>query len=246
MSLTKISIISLLVMSSLSAQLAYGAIALDRTRVIYNEGEKASSLGINNESKDKPYLAQAWLENGKEEKINSPFIITPPVQRLEADSRSQVKIQAISAVAQLPQDRESVYYLNIREIPPRSSDVNVLQIALQTRIKLFYRPKNIVTAQRIEEIPQADKITMTKSGNDYIVNNPSPYFLTVTKVEVNKQEIANLDPIMVAPFGNDKLSVGSSSLGTNPSIFYLNDFGGLAELKFNCQGQQCSVVSKQK
>ena len=244
MNLTKISMLSLLVMSSLSAQLAYGAIALDRTRVIYNDGEKASSLGITNESKDKPYLAQAWLENEKEEKINSPFIITPPVQRLEADSRSQVKIQAITAVGQLPQDRESVYYLNVREIPPRSSDVNVLQIALQTRIKLFYRPKSIVTTQRIEEIPQADKITMTKNGNNYIVNNPSPYFLTITKVEVNKKEISDLEPIMIAPFGKDKLSFGANNLGANPSIFYLNDFGGLAELKFNCRDTLCSVAQK--
>ncbi|WP_223346554.1 fimbria/pilus periplasmic chaperone, partial [Escherichia coli] len=38
-------------------------------------------------------------------------------------------------------DRESLFYYNVREIPPKSGKANTLQIALQTRIKLFWRPK---------------------------------------------------------------------------------------------------------
>ncbi|MGT9169473.1 fimbria/pilus periplasmic chaperone, partial [Escherichia coli] len=37
--------------------------------------------------------------------------------------------------------RESLFYYNVREIPPKSGKANTLQIALQTRIKLFWRPK---------------------------------------------------------------------------------------------------------
>jgi P pilus assembly chaperone PapD len=48
-----------------------------------------------------------------------------------------VKVQALPAAKSLPQDRETVYYFNLREIPPRSDKANTLQIALQTRIKLF-------------------------------------------------------------------------------------------------------------
>ncbi len=40
-------------------------------------------------------------------------------------------------------DRESLFWLNIQEIPPISSadDSNVLAVALNTQVKLIYRPK---------------------------------------------------------------------------------------------------------
>ncbi|MDP4360542.1 fimbria/pilus periplasmic chaperone, partial [Escherichia coli] len=90
------------------------------------------------------YLAQGWIENAQGEKITEPFTVLPPVQRVEPGAKSQVKIQALPSVASLPQDRESVYYFNLREIPPKSDKPNTLQLALQTRIKLFYRPKAII------------------------------------------------------------------------------------------------------
>ena len=119
------------------------AISLDRTRAIINGDDKSISLSISNENKNQPYLAQAWIEDRQGKKISSPLIVLPPVQRVEPGAKSQVKIQASPALAQLPQDRESLFYFNLREIPPRSKTPNTLQIALQTRIKLFYRPKAI-------------------------------------------------------------------------------------------------------
>lgn len=54
----------------LTAQQAHAAIALDRTRVIFNAGPKSLTLGISNQNKSLPYLAQAWLEDadGKKSK----------------------------------------------------------------------------------------------------------------------------------------------------------------------------------
>ncbi len=49
-----------------------------------------------------------------------------------------------SGINALPQDRESLFYLNVREIPPKPDKPNVLQLAMQSRIKLFYRPAAIV------------------------------------------------------------------------------------------------------
>ncbi|KPD03593.1 fimbrial biogenesis chaperone [Moellerella wisconsensis] len=244
MNLTKISLTLFVIISAVSVQVSYGAIALDRTRVIYNEGEKSVSIGLTNESKDKPYLSQVWLEDDKDQKINSPFIITPPVQRIEATSKSQIKIQAIANITALPKDRESVYYVNVREIPPRSTDINVLQIALQTRIKLFYRPKDIGSNERMEENPLAKKVTLTKSGSNYIVNNPSPYHLTITRVDANDKELTNFEALMISPFTQENLGSNVTNLGVSPSLYYLNDFGGLAKLTFNCQGLQCTVNSK--
>ena len=241
--LNKVKLITV-ISASLLAQSAYSAIALDRTRVIYDEGEKSVSIGLTNEHKTSPYLAQAWIENNKDEKVNSPFIVTPPVHRIEADSKSQIKVQAIPAVAQLPKDRESVYYLNVREIPPRSDKVNVLQIALQTKIKLFYRPASIATKDRLENLPQENEIKIIKQGGNNVVKNPSPYYLSITKLKKGNTDVENFEPIMVPPLGEMSLGQTAGDIGTSPTLVYLNDFGGTVNLAFSCSSSECSVNPK--
>ncbi len=39
------------------------AIALDRTRVIFDGSQKSVSLNISNQNKQLPYLAQGWIED---------------------------------------------------------------------------------------------------------------------------------------------------------------------------------------
>ncbi|MEW2740413.1 fimbria/pilus periplasmic chaperone [Providencia sp. PROV130] len=241
--LNKVQIITAISLSLLT-QSAYSAIALDRTRVIYNEQDKTVGMGLTNEHLTSPYLAQAWIENDKDEKVNSPFVVTPPVHRIEANSKSQIKIQAIPAVAQLPKDRESVYYLNVREIPPRSEKVNVLQIALQTKIKLFYRPAAIVIKERMEVIPQENEMKIFKQGANYTVKNPSPYFLSITKLKKGNTEVQNFEPVMIAPFSEASLGKVANDLGSSPTLVYLNDFGGTMDLKFSCSSAECTVLPR--
>ncbi|MYQ00706.1 molecular chaperone, partial [Salmonella enterica subsp. enterica serovar 4,12:i:-] len=57
----------------MATQQAFAAIALDRTRVVYNGGEKSISLSISNENKNLPYLAQAWIEDAQGNKVTSPL-----------------------------------------------------------------------------------------------------------------------------------------------------------------------------
>ena len=102
------------------SQGASAAVGLDRTRVIFDGGKDATSVNITNNNTQLPYLAQGWIEDETGKKINSPLIVLPPVQRLEPGKQSQVKVQALPAAKSLPQDRETVYYFNLREIPPRS------------------------------------------------------------------------------------------------------------------------------
>ncbi|WP_414712950.1 fimbria/pilus periplasmic chaperone, partial [Serratia marcescens] len=45
---------------SMSSQ---AAIALDRTRVIFDGGLQSVSLSVSNQNKQLPYLAQGWLED---------------------------------------------------------------------------------------------------------------------------------------------------------------------------------------
>lgn len=41
------------------------AINVDRTRIIMNSDAKAVSVGLSNESRDQPYLAQSWVEDSQ-------------------------------------------------------------------------------------------------------------------------------------------------------------------------------------
>ncbi len=241
-----IKMLSAVVMLSLFSQSTYAAIALDRTRVLYNEGERSVSMVLENENKSKPYLAQSWLENSQDEKINSPFVVTPPVQRIEAGNKSQIKIQALPAIKTLPTDRESIYYLNVREIPPRSDSPNVLQIALQTKIKMFYRPKSIVVPNRLEANPMEKDFILEKQGGHYNIKNPSPYYLTITKVKKNNQEVEDFEAIMVEPFGQHSLGNNIIDLGETTKLEYINDFGGLVETTFQCNGNRCIVSGDNK
>ncbi|MCH5760337.1 fimbria/pilus periplasmic chaperone, partial [Salmonella enterica] len=109
---------------------AQAAIAPDRTRLVFRGEDKSISVDLKNANGKLPYLAQSWVEDEKGTKITSPLIVVPPVQRIEPSGTGQVKIQGMPALASLPQDRETLFYYNVREIPPQSDKPNTLQIAL--------------------------------------------------------------------------------------------------------------------
>lgn len=109
---TRFSVLAVAAVLLASAQ-SHAAIALDRTRVIFNGAEKSVSLNVSNLNKELPYLAQGWIEDQNGEKISSPLVVLPPVQRIEPGDKSQVKIQALPAIAALPQDRDGVQFLRL-------------------------------------------------------------------------------------------------------------------------------------
>ena len=225
----------------LSSTNVLAAISMDRTRIIFEGMQKSVSLNVANNNKQLPYLAQGWIENEKGEKITSPLIVLPPIQRIEPAKSSQVKIEALPAINSLPQDRESLFYFNLREIPPKSDKPNTLQIALQTRVKLFYRPKAIISGPNT--VPWQQKLTLLKEGNSVTINNPTPYYVTVIEAGESNQSapIKDFKPIMLAPFSEQNLGVNSHQLGNTPVLTYVNDYGGRTNLTFSCQGSTCHV-----
>ncbi|MDY7535219.1 fimbria/pilus periplasmic chaperone [Pseudomonas sp. Bout1] len=225
------------------SQSANAAVGLDRTRVIFDGGKDATSVNITNNNPQLPYLAQGWIEDEQGKKVTTPLIVLPPVQRLEPGKQSQVKVQALPAAKLLPQDRETVYYFNLREIPPRSDKANTLQIALQTRIKLFYRPQAITPTQQDLSNPWQEKLTLTREGERYRVNNPTPYYVTLVDARSSRdgKTLAGFEPLMVPPKGTLALGPSAKELGATPYLSYVNDYGGRPVLAFTCNGQTCQV-----
>lgn len=225
------------------AQNSLAAISLDRTRVIFTGSDKSVSLSISNQNSQLPYLAQAWIENEKAEKVSNPLVVLPPIQRLEAGGISQLKIQGLPELAQLPQDRESLFYFNLREIPPRSDKANTLQIALQTRVKLFYRPAGIATTSGGNEVPWQEKLTLMREGDRYLMNNPTPYYITIIDAarDIKAGSATDFKPMMVAPKSRLDLGISSNIVGDKPVLTYVNDFGGRPQLQFSCTASTCTA-----
>ena len=233
----------IVLIASLIPCISSAAVSLDRTRIIYNADQPAVSLRIFNSSQNYPFLAQAWMEDDKNEKIESPFFVTPPIQRINTKQQSQIKIQNV-APEMLPQDRESVYYFNFKQIPPRSEKANVLQLTVQTKMKLFYRPKGLyVEGTTISDNPWQEKLILKYQNNSVFAYNSTPYYTTISNIAMSKDgsPIKDIEAFMVPPFSSVDLKVSKEKLGKAPYLTYINDYGGKKTMNFICNQFQCEL-----
>lgn len=220
---------------------AYGAVTLDRTRIIFPGDERSINIRITNDNPEEAYLAQSWIEDIQGNKLTQGAILaTPPLQRIEPSSDSLVRLSVTPMLGKLPQDRESVFYFNLREVPPKSTEGNTLQIALQSRVKLFYRPKSVLAES---ETKWAHKVTLTKTAKGYSLNNTTPFNLTVIGIGNSKSqsEQSKFSTVMIPPKSTH--DIASSSLPT-PYVTYINDYGGKPTLAFRCTGDVCAVTDE--
>lgn len=220
---------------------AHSAVTLDRTRIIFPGTEKSINVTITNDNPEEAYLAQSWIEDLQGNKLTKGAILaTPPLQRIEPNSNSLVRLSTTPELSKLPQDRESVFYFNLREVPPKSSDGNTLQIALQSRVKLFYRPASILPES---ETKWTHKVTLTKIAKGYRINNTTPFNLTVIGFGNSKSasEQSTFNVVMVPPKSTH--DVVSPTLST-PYLTYINDYGGKPTLAFHCQSDTCTVTGQ--
>ncbi|HHH2997194.1 TPA: molecular chaperone, partial [Citrobacter freundii] len=94
---------------------ANATVSPDRTRIIFNETDKSVSIKLTNQSKTQPYLAQSWVEDKNNQKTREYISPLPPLVRLEAGEQTQVRLMGQPTLQQLPADRESLFFYNIRE-----------------------------------------------------------------------------------------------------------------------------------
>lgn len=220
---------------------ANAAVNIDRTRIIFNAANKSVSVMLDNQSKDLPYLAQVWLENAKGEKMASPLVALPPMQRIDAGQKSQIRILQLPETALLPKDRESLFYFNVREVPPKSELVNVMQVAIQSRIKLFFRPAAVVTQARGA---WQEKLIVKLSDNGLTLTNPTPFYITLGYLgKDNGGSFHGFDSLMLAPFGSETL-VGRDYVSPQYSIGYMDDYGGLQVNQYLCGATSCQLENK--
>lgn len=217
---------------------ARAAVNLDRTRIIFDAAEPSVSLTVTNDDSARPFLAQAWVEDSSGKKSTDLLVTIPPVQRIEPGGSSLVRITAAQAAGRLPRDKESLFYFNLRGIPPRAENSNVLQIALQTRIKLFYRPEALRLSPGSR---RQDSMSLRRIYDGYEIANPGPYYTTVVSLKNQGQPDNDMTPLMLAPGGHARLSTTRLA---RPVLTYINDFGGRNEVSFHCEGERCEAEKR--
>lgn len=198
-------------------------VVLNGTRLIFDGNKKEMTMTINNPD-NKPYLVQSWVSQN--DKKSSEFIVTPPLFKMNAHSTNTLRI--VHKLNNLSTEKESLFWLNVKAIPP--SDPNAkdsLLIALNTRIKLIYRPTNLIN-DNASKAYQKLIFKMDPKKGVLVASNPTPYYINLSKLSVNGSTISS--PGMVAPYSDATWKVKSSGHAKVDWIA-INDFGGLTQQK---------------
>lgn len=199
---------------------AQAGVALGATRVIYPAGQKQVQLGVTNNDDSSTYLIQSWVENADGGK-DGRFIITPPLFAMQGKKENTLRI--IDATnKQLPKDRESLFWINVKAIPSMDKSKlseNTLQLAIISRIKLYYRPP----ALALPPEQAAEKLSFSRSGSSLTLTNPTPYYLTVTELNAGTRVLENA---LVPPMGKTSVKLPPDA-GSNITYRTINDYGAL-------------------
>lgn len=227
---------------------AHAVIVLHQSRVIFNADIPSTSIVIRNLNKRDPYLAQGWIEDSRGNKVTGPLLMLPPIQRIEPGALAQIKIQSLPSARLLRQDRETLFYLNLREIPPRNNTPNSLNIALQNRIKIFYRPIALKSETNSNSMiaPWLSQLSMVRQENGWRIINPSAYYITLVAARRADEHtgISQFTPLMLGPKESKILPGSTADYGPAPVVTYINDYGGRPEIRFRCS-QHCVVTHNQ-
>ncbi|WP_049101602.1 fimbrial biogenesis chaperone [Klebsiella oxytoca] len=200
-------------------------LTLSGTRLIYDATKKEASINLNNQGKSPPQLVQSWVSDKNRGVKDIPFIITPPVSKLSPNATATIRVVYVGGNVPVPDDRESLWLLNVRAVPATEKKDNParLTIATQNVIKLIYRPAGLTSAAAAKA---GESLTVSPVASGVRFANPTPYVVTLSGVTINGKAVerpGTLEPedSLTLPFKE-----GSPARVTWRTI---NDFGGLTK-----------------
>jgi len=205
----------------LISAVAQAGVIVGGTRVIYDATKKESSIEVSNPDKES-YLIQSWVEPENQQGTKPPFIITPPLFRLDAGQKNVLRILKIGEG--LSEKQESLFWLNIKSIPPAPRQENTLQLAIKTRIKLIYRPKALKGT--MPEMLTA-QLSWKRKGNILQVTNPTPYYMNFQSISVAGLGVK--DATYVAPNSTASFTLPSGVSTGTVTWKIISDYGAIGD-----------------
>lgn len=201
---------------------AFAGVVMGGTRIVYPQNSKEVAFSVSNKESATPYLIQSWVEGDVQTKNHAtPFIVTPPLFRLDPDQTNTLRIQYTGAP--LPADRESVFWLDIKAIAPKPKESsNELQINVKSKFKIFYRPDNL----KGDAATAWEKVTFSHTEKGLKATNPTPYYVSFYRLSVAGHKIEQ--PGMIGPGETREWPVAASGSVTWSAI---NDFGAITSTR---------------
>ena len=188
------------------AQSAMASVVMNGTRVIYPGGIREKALQFVSHDAY-PNLVQIWVDKGNAastpQTADAPFITSPQIFRMNPKAGQVVRL--LYTGKDLPQDRESVFYLNFMQMPALKAhdmEANKLMLAVSSRIKIFYRPENI--QGNPEDIAKSMTFTLQGSGSKQMLSaeNNSGYHAVIREANllVGGKPVNVVKAVIVPPF----------------------------------------------
>jgi len=216
---------------------AQAGVVISGTRVIFPGQAREVTVQLTNAG-ESPALIQTWIDKGDPnaplDKIDVPFVLTPVVFRLDPTKGQTLRL--IRTGESLAQDKESLFWLNVLEVPPKAkagTEANRLQLAFRTRIKVMFRPPGLVG--EAEAAPALLRWEMVRDadgkGPALRANNPTPFVVNLGEVTLKSDGkafaagVGHVKPGDSALFPVHGLD---SEVGGGAEVDYtsLNDWGG--------------------
>jgi len=235
----------------------HAAVQLDRTRVVVTQAHARATVNASN-ADQRPVLLQVWVEPGADSggiaatpygtpPAATPFLVDPPILRLEADEARALQVWLTDPPETLPRDRESQFWLNVLEVPadePADADAaqapqgGRLDINILTKIKVFYRPEAL---KGYVPHTSGDRLQFVLERNGQhlhalTIHNPAPIYQNLDKLILHQGEKDTpvpLESVMVAPFGNMQIPLSAEIPVTAEKLWIkavtIDDNGNLIE-----------------
>lgn len=198
---------------------------IDRTRVVFETGKSTTTFSLINDATERPALVQIWIDEGDPtlipEQIKTPIVIDNPIFSLQPNEQRNIKL-ILANPSKLPTDRESIYWLNILQVPAqqrKQQNEQRILLPLRMRVKLFVRPNNIVVPTEKE----MQRLTFNTTKNGFVIHNPTPWNITIIALKVDNQIFGDY---MIAPFSDYGINSDQKMLENSRISFgVINDNG---------------------
>ncbi|MCE4056853.1 fimbrial biogenesis chaperone [Pseudomonas sp. Au-Pse12] len=205
-----------LTLASLWQAGAEAGLLASATRIVYPVGGREQVLEVSNTGAT-PVLVQSWVDDGQAnaapEDSPSPFVVLPAVFRLEPGARQSLKV--LFNARPLPQDRESLFWLNLLEIPPTPTGAALedrLILTVQTQMKILLRPTALGETQ--EQAAGRQVFTLTREAGRLRLHwhNPSPYHITLDHLRLSAPgTLLTVPGDLLAPYAKVTLDIQPTS-----------------------------------
>lgn len=204
------------------------ALSINGTRLVFTSDQRSAALIVSNPSQQ-TYAVQTWVNTESDDTTTAvPFIASPPLFRLDPGKEQQVQVNRLPN--DLPEDRESLFFFNVQEIPQaENTESHVLNIALRTRIKVFHRPAGLTENPTLRLKNLRWSIRQIEGKAHLWVENPSPFHVSFLRIEVSgkgQQQIFS-SPAMAYPFSGQayKLEGVKPAADLQVSFSAVDDYG---------------------